>query len=326
MSKLLITRGLPASGKSTWAETLLGVALGAMDKTHTPDEYKWVRINRDDIRKMAHNSAFIPGVTEDVIIAMRDSMIRAALRKGWNVINDDTNLKMRVARDLHKIAREEGVEFEINDSFLEVDVEECIRRDHHRGLDDPLGINKYVGEDVIRDMHNRYLKGRPGLPYPDLAEDDPTIFEPVDWYHHHSASNPACVIVDIDNTVAHNDGRRGWYEYDKVHLDTPKWDVIGVIELVALGGDQIVFVSGREDSCREVTAKWLETHLNIDDLHLYMRKTGDHRPDDVVKHEILMNEVVKDWWPTLVFDDRSRVVKMWRQCGLTTFQVADGDF
>ncbi len=47
-----------------------------------------------------------------------------------------------------------------------------------------------------------------------------------------------------------------------------------------------------------------------------MRKAGDHRPDDIVKHEILMNEVCRDWWPTVVFDDRSRVVKMWRDVGL----------
>jgi len=28
----------------------------------------------------------------------------------------------------------------------------------------------------------------------------------------------------------------------------------------------------------------------------------------------------------MVFDDRNQVVDMWRQNGLTTFQVADGDF
>jgi hypothetical protein len=30
--------------------------------------------------------------------------------------------------------------------------------------------------------------------------------------------------------------------------------------------------------------------------------------------------------PTLVFDDRSRVVEMWRKNGIKCFQVAEGNF
>ena len=47
-----------------------------------------------------------------------------------------------------------------------------------------------------------------------------------------------------------------------------------------------------------------------------------------------INKLKQHWLDTLVdkddifavFDDRQQVVDMWRKNGLTTFQVADGDF
>ena len=57
-----------------------------------------------------------------------------------------------------------------------------------------------------------------------------------------------------------------------------------------------------------------------------MRKNGDYRPDWEAKLE-LFNEHVRDRYNILAaFDDRNQVVKLWRQLGITTFQVADGNF
>ena len=57
-----------------------------------------------------------------------------------------------------------------------------------------------------------------------------------------------------------------------------------------------------------------------------MRDTGDGRPDNVVKLEIFDREVRERYNVVGVFDDRNKVVSMWRSLGLTVFQVADGDF
>lgn len=59
---------------------------------------------------------------------------------------------------------------------------------------------------------------------------------------------------------------------------------------------------------------------------LRMRRAGDHRPDDIVKREILDQMRADGWRPVMAFDDRARVVKMWREAGIPCAQVAEGDF
>jgi hypothetical protein len=57
-----------------------------------------------------------------------------------------------------------------------------------------------------------------------------------------------------------------------------------------------------------------------------MRKEKDNRPDEVVKEELYHNQISPFYKVEAVFDDRNKVVAMWRRLGLTVFQVADGDF
>ena len=76
---------------------------------------------------------------------------------------------------------------------------------------------------------------------------------------------------------------------------------------------------------------WLAEHTSFmaHDLEtcLTMRQEGDHRPDDIVKREWL-DGMLEDDRRRLVatFDDRDRVVMMWRAAGIPCFQVAPGDF
>lgn len=59
---------------------------------------------------------------------------------------------------------------------------------------------------------------------------------------------------------------------------------------------------------------------------LHMRKTGDMRKDAIVKREIFDGEIKDYFFIEFVLDDRNQVVEMWRDLGLTCFQVADGNF
>lgn len=52
-----------------------------------------------------------------------------------------------------------------------------------------------------------------------------------------------------------------------------------------------------------------------------MRSANDARSDDIVKHEIAQ-QIAKDWYIYAVFDDRNRVVDMWRKAGIRCLQVA----
>jgi hypothetical protein len=60
---------------------------------------------------------------------------------------------------------------------------------------------------------------------------------------------------------------------------------------------------------------------------LRMRNAGDNTPDDVLKEQWLHAMPIKDRARLVaVFDDRQRVVDMWRANGVPCFQVAKGDF
>jgi len=84
-------------------------------------------------------------------------------------------------------------------------------------------------------------------------------------------------------------------------------------------------MSGRSDECRNETYQWLrENDVPFDEL--YMRAADDKRQDWKVKYD-LFNEHVRGKYNVVgVFDDRDQVVKLWREMGLTCFQVAPGLF
>jgi predicted kinase len=153
--KLIMARGLPGSGKTTWAKELLANEPG-----------KWKRINKDDLRAMLDNSAWSKK-NEKFVVQTRDFLVTTALISGYSVIVDDTNLHPRHEQTLrqithlhnqiqkdHEFHEKESklVEFEVKD-FTNIPLEVCIDRDSRRQVS--------VGAKVIRGMHNQFLKVPP---------------------------------------------------------------------------------------------------------------------------------------------------------------------
>ncbi len=137
------------------------------------------------------------------------------------------------------------------------------------------------------------------------------------------------IIVDIDGTIANHigkEGARSHYDFSKVHLDLPHTDVIELITMLAESGYAIIFVSGRMEQCRDQTAVWIAEHTPFKKFELFMRKDRDQRSDAIVKKEIYHGKIEPHYKIKYVFDDRDRVVEMWRSLGLRCFQVAPGDF
>ena len=130
------------------------------------------------------------------------------------------------------------------------------------------------------------------------------------------------IIVDIDGTIALK-GNRDPYDYALVREDFPNKKVISVVMQLENWND-VVFVSGRSKICREDTEQWL-AQIGFEKPELYMRRLDDYRSDEIVKKEIYYRHI-SPRNVLCVFDDRNRVVKMWRELGLTCLQVADGDF
>ena len=304
MTHLLITRGLPGCGKTTYARAWV-----AEDREHR------ARVNRDDIRAMLDDGQFVKGVTEPRVLAARDAAILSLLSKGVDTICDDTNLPQRTARDLAKLAKRAGAELTVID-LTDVPLETCLNRNADRTDKNP------VPETAIRDMHTRYLAGR-SFPLP-LPEEPASDADGVARYEP-KPGTPKAVLVDIDGTTALM-AARSPFDETRVHEDRPNAPVIAVIRAMAAAGNAIVFLSGRTDGCRDATCDWLSEHVGILFEGLYMRPAGDMRKDATVKRELFDRHVRDRYDVVCVLDDRDQVVAAWRELGLTCLQVAPGNF
>lgn len=262
---------------------------------------------------MAHDGTWLGQDTERQIVAARDAAIGALLRKGVDVVCDDTNLPTRTCRDLRRVATLVGAGFEVWD-LTDVPVEVCIERDATRA--------RTVGEQVIRDAWMRYVKGRPyPLPLPDEPDDQAGGVVP----YVPQVGAATAVMVDLDGTVALMCGRSP-HDESRVHEDRPNAPVIAAVRAMYAAGHEVIFCSGRTGGCRTATETWLSEHVGVPYVGLYMRAEGDVRKDAVVKAALFDRHIRKLWDVVCVFDDRQQVVDGWRALGLTVFQVAPGDF
>ena len=130
-----LTRGLPASGKSTWAREQLAARPGQIK-----------RINKDDLRAMLDDNHHTKN-NEKLIEKSRDALILAALTDGFDVIVDDTNLATRHEAHIRELVKRLAT-VRVQD-FTDADVEVCIARD--------LTRDRSVGSRVIRQMFDRHI-------------------------------------------------------------------------------------------------------------------------------------------------------------------------
>jgi predicted kinase len=291
--KIILTRGLPASGKSTWAVEYVKNSNG-----------KAKRVNKDLLREMIDAGVYSK-TNEQMILNARDNLICTFIEGGAEtIIVDDTNFEEKhfdnikgLADAFNNLGRH-SIAVEYKD-FLDVSLDVCLERDSLRA--------KPVGEKVIKSMHQRYI-----LP---TIKEVPAV---------NKKGNT--IIVDIDGTLAHRCDRQ-WFDYSKVDQDDLDVTVDGIVRAYAKMGYTILIVSGREgtEECRYKTLYWLEKH-EIPFYELMMRKEGDFRRDSIVKEEIY-NKYIKDKFDVeFVLDDRQQVVDMWREIGLKCLQVAPGNF
>ncbi len=148
--------------------------------------------------------------------------------------------------------------------------------------------------------------------------------------------NNNIVIFDLDGTLANIDKRRtlatkngkmNWnvfFNPDNIDLDTPNQAVINMANIL-YSQDYIIYIlSGRSDKTYQATIAWLDKHKVNYDLLIMRPQNQLYKKDSDLKQSWL-DTIGKDR-VYMVFDDRQQVVDMWRQNGLPTFQVADGDF
>lgn len=152
-------------------------------------------------------------------------------------------------------------------------------------------------------------------------------------------------IFDVDGTLACCKHRRHFVErergeqdwkrfYSACDKDSPITPVIATMERLRHAGADIWFFSGRSDEVKDKTVAWLAQYTSfmtheLEGPMLTMRSAGDYTPDDELKRGWFEEMMLDDKRRLVaVFDDRSRVVRMWRglKWGVMCFQVADGEF
>lgn len=306
MKTVIIPRGIPGSGKTTWTLEQL-----KLHKRGTA-----VRINNDDLSAMMFSSHwgdfFNDDATRQMLHELRLNMLRTFLAQDHieYIYVDNTNLAMKTVKALFDVASQADAEVVVYDEFLHIPVEVCIERDALRP--------RPVGEKVIRDMHKQASKIKPWN-----APEIPAIMD----YSNDYPGAEEIIICDIDGTLALMNGR-GPYEFHKVDTDVPNYPVKNLIDtLRSEGVMRTVFLSGRGEECRAETTKWLQDNLVEWDIELYMRPAGDTRPDWIVKYELFQEHIAGKYNVAFVLDDRDQVINLWRRkLMLPTFQVADGNF
>ena len=312
MAKLVITRGLPGAGKTTYAR-----------KWVAEDPRNRARVNRDDIGVQLHGRRFyedreLMQDTEKAITVAHHAEIRDLLRVGKDVICDDTNLPRRVARDLRNLAVAAGADFEIVD-MLDVPLETVYAQNLKR-LDTPA----FVPESEIKRMAERHT-GRNAYEIPLAPEPDAGGIGYIEPYVL-PEGKPEVQLVDMDGTMALM-GTRSPYDESRVHEDRPNEAVIRGVTALARTGVGTIVMSARTKGCQAATEQWVLDHAKeVEVLAMFMREVGDMRKDRIVKLELFNEHIRHNYRVVAVWDDRKQVVEMWRALGLTVFHVADGNF
>jgi len=289
MKKLVLLKGLQASGKSSWANN------------EAKDSMSIV-LNKDTIRQELHKGVYSKSNEKEVVAYERWNVESLMMEMYPYIIVDNTHL----GTDNPHIAFYKNLAsqywYEVEVKEFDTPLWECIERDSKREW------SARVGAKVILDTYNKYCVNK-NINSPKLVQDK---------------SLPEAYIFDIDWTLAHMSGRSP-YDYSKVWTDIVDKDVRDLLKIIENTWREIIIVSWRKDDCRDETIEWISDNVT-QYFQLFMRKSDDSRCDSIVKREIAEKYILPKCNVRGVFDDRDRVVKAWREMGLTCFQVAYWDF
>lgn len=295
--KIILTRGIQGSGKSTWAKAWV-----AEDPEHR------IRINNDDLRNM-FGVYWVPS-REDVVSHAKQTIVTYAMGKQYDIVVDNMNLNPKEVQYWTNVVNyyngytKTGERYEIEFKDFFIPLEECIRRDAARP--------NPIGEKVIRDTWKRYKH------FIQTSE----VEKYVDNLRLWDSGKPMCVVIDMDSTVCFNTSKRPWFGDGSTEAmidDVPNY---GVVELIKAQEYPVVVCTGRNKDQYNVTKEWL-ANQGINPIAYYMRENGDYRKGVEVKTE-LMNQILDKYNVLVVFEDCEPIVQKYREMGLTVLQPNKG--
>lgn len=292
MAKKLIRfyKGLPGSGKTfhatNWAKENPNVVLICKDDIRR--DYFGVVVGDESTR-----------VKEKKVISKRDELIIRALQKDKDIAVCDTNLNSLHEKNVRALVfpkYRDYYEFEIVD-FTNIPVETCIERCSTR----PEG--KIFWEKVINKMKHEFIK-------PPIVEQDKSL--------------PQIIITDFDGTIAHMCPNRSPYSGVGSENDIENEIVCTYLRTMYEKGYPIFILSGLEDCYKPHRENWLKAN-NVPYDYLYMRKTGDHRKDCLIKDDLFKEYIEDKYYIHAILDDRPQMVRYWIDKGYSRHLFAIGN-
>ena len=303
-NKLILTRGIQGSGKTTWARQWVA-----------EDPKNRVRINNDDIRNMLGNYWVVE--REPLVSEMKQYLTQAAMDRGYNIVIDNMNLNPKEVKFWEKVVElnnedPDGYKYEIEFKDFFISLEECIRRDAMRP--------NPIGEKVIRETWKRYKH------FIQTSE----VEKYVNNLIKEDESKPYCLVVDMDSTLCFNTTKRPWYgegAAEGMINDVPNMGVLRLVEQWTKPGptaytNNLIIATGRDTSQEEVTKQWLAKY-NIYPQEFYFRRKGDYRKGVEVKKEQI-EKILEKYNVVAIIDDCEPIVNMYREMGLTVLQPNKG--
>lgn len=292
---VIINIGPPAAGKSTWTDEFL---------SKNPN---YVKVSRDDFRYMLRNQGFCEPKIEKMITELVNQTILTALSNKLNVIIDNTNLKVSVIKDFIKLVNDYA---DVNYRVFDVPFETLLERDSKR--------ERKVGEDVLKRMWGNWLILKDSFDFQPVKRNRKRTYIIPNF----NSELPDSVIFDVDGTLALM-GNRSPFDWSKVDRDNLNQIVAEQIKFHKSLGRKIIILSGRDESCREMTIDWFNFYGVEFDLFL-MRPKNNFEKDTVIKRRIYENEIKDKYNVLAVYDDRISVCKMWYELGIYVFTVNQG--
>ena len=304
--KIILTRGIPGSGKSTWARAWVA---------ESPETR--IRINNDDIRNMLGNY-WVPS-REDLVSFIKHKSAVAAMCHGYDIVVDNMNLNPKEVNfwetiiDSHNKDTEgvnlgfEKYKYEIEFKDFFIPVEECLKRDAMRP--------NPIGEKTIKDIWRKYRH------FIQTTQVEKLVNNLVEY----DPNKEDCIVIDMDSTMCFNTSKRPWYgpgSTEGMITDIPNKGVVDVVKAMQDADYNIIVCTGRNEAQREVTEQWLKGHY-IEPTEIYMRNDYDYRKGVEIKEE-LINKILEKYNITAIFEDCEPIVQKLRDMGLTVLQPNKG--